>query len=230
MPENEGDAIMSIGKQVSVSSGRAVTVMASVASMFLPFKANADSLQSRLSTQAFYQTSKGEINEAGLGIDHSLTFKYATLGVGGAFAGDLGNGATSLEKAGTNLTLSAPSGFGATVYAQRSRFLGNQRAFGGLAHMPVGRVNLRAGAERDITGNTPVFAGADFGFDPVSVSVTAIVPIVPGKEYPNAGGTIQLTLKTKLVNFFARVFGMSDPEDKKLLAENAQIGIEVPIR
>lgn len=230
MPEKKGDAIMSIGKQVSVSSGKAVTVMVSVASMFLPFKASADSLQSRLSTQAFYQTSKDEIHEAGLGIEHSLTFKCATLGTSTAFAGDLDSGVTSLEKAGVNLTLSAPSGFAATVYAQRSRFLGNQRAFGGVAHVPLGQVNLRAGAERDITGNTPVFAGADFGFDPVSVSITAIVPLVPGKEYPNVGGTMQLTLKTEFVNFVTSVFGMSDPEGRKLLAENAQVGIEVPLK
>ena len=215
---------------VSRSSGKVITVVASVATLLLPFKANADSLQSRLSTQAFYQTSKGETHEAGLGIEHSLTFGCANLGLGTAFAGDLESGATSLEKAGANLTLSAPGGFGLTAYAQRSRFLGNQRAFGGVAHLSSSSLGLRAGAELDITGNTPVFAGADLGFDPVSVSATAIVPFVQGKESPNAGGTVQLTLKTKVANFFVRAFGMSDPEDGKLLAANAQLGIEVQIR
>lgn len=227
---------MSSLKQISKTQKKAVATGLLVAVLLLPFKAKAESiegtgLKKEISMQMFYQARKGDGHEAGAGLDAALGLKPVTLGVSLGMAGNLETGATSLETAGVNLTVAPFPVIGITGYAQKSRFLGGQAAAGGVLHANLNSITLHGGAERDlVTQVTPLFIGADAELGQIAVSPTLIFPIVPGQNHLNTGGTIKITWKTKITNFFARAFGMMEPEHKQLLAGNVQVGIEIPVK
>ncbi|MFH2106062.1 MAG: hypothetical protein ABII22_02290 [Candidatus Micrarchaeota archaeon] len=202
-----------------------------IAALCFPFKAKADELSLTRGTaaQLFYQTNREQRQKVGIGFDSTFSLRDFSLGLGTSVVSELGKGNTSLERAGLSFGFPLPFGLSATTYAQIYQFLGGQRAFGGVLHLPLGQVTLQAGGERDVAGATPVFAGADFPIGPVLISPTAIAPMVDGQDYPNLGGTVKLTWKTKVANFFLQVFGMTNPEKKELLAGNVQAGVEIPI-
>ncbi len=205
---------------------------------FLPFKAAAEEPNSSngsgakrsVATQIFYQDRKDTGHETGLGLDTEIQIKPLALGFGTSVSGNLEHGNMTLERATANATVSLPHNLAVTGYAQRNRFLGGQRAVGGALHADLGAITLHTGAEYDLIGKViPIFVGMDIPLGQLIISPTLIVPIVPEREYPNLGGTVKLSLKTKAVNFFVQIFGMFEPKTKTALAENVQIGVEVPI-
>lgn len=226
-------------KQLSVSPGKIVATTLVVASLVLPFKAKAEELNQakegveltrQTIVQTFYQYRKGEGHEAGLGVDTTLGIGPTNLDLGLGIAVNLETGITTLETAGTKLTFPLFLMMSATGYMQRSRFLGGQTAAGGVLHAKLDQVVLHAGAEYDlITRAVPVFVGADVDLGPVIISSTVIAPIVPEQNSPNLGGTLRITWKTKIANFFTRAFGMMDPATKTPLAGNVQAGVEISL-
>lgn len=230
---------MNSQKYVSGTARRAVATALVISSLLLPFKAMAEQpeqakgpeLSRQVTAQMFYQYRKGEGHEAGAGLDARLGIGAVNLDLGVGIAGNLEKGSILLENAGAKLTFPLVSVVSATGYAQRSRFLGGQNAVGGAFHAKFDPVVLHAGAEYDlITRAVPVFVGADRGVGPIDLSGTVILPVVPGQNHPNLGGTVKITWKTKVANFFVRVFGMMDPSTRVPLAGNVQTGIEIPLQ
>lgn len=241
----KGDVLMVSLRIVSVNQTRkdglkrVIAATLVIATTFLPFKAKAEELDSAkkglevkrsVAAEVFYQAIKGEGHEAGAGLDANIGAGPVNLGFGASVAGNLRTGATVLERATANATFSLPYNLALTTYAQRCRFLGGQRAVGGVFHADLGSVILHTGAEYDLIGKAvPVFVGADVNLGPITVSPTLIVPVVPQRDYPNIGGTLKVSLKTKVVNFFVRAFGMFEPKQGIALAGNVQAGIEIPL-
>lgn len=210
-----------------------------IAALLVPFKAKAEELEEKaqeprkpFAAKVFTQYRKGDGLGAGFGLFGTPKLGPITLGLGSEFSGDLNSGTGSLETA--HLSVSGPiyGPLSVTAYAQASRFLGGQKATGGVLHLELESVTIHAGAERDVGGPVPLFAWVDIPIGAVTISPKAILPVnVPGQDHPKAGGHLQVALDLGGTTVFVRGILMTDPEnpkEPKVLAANGQVGVNRP--
>lgn len=206
-----------------------------MAALVMPFKAKAEKISEKaqapnkaVAARVFTQYGKDKGLEAGFGIFGKFKLKPVSLQIGTEVAADVLNGNMTLETA--HLSISAPvyGPLSATAYAQASRFLGNQKALGGAVHLGLGPVTIHAGAEKDLGGPVPIFAGVDVPVGPVTISPMLIVPTnVPDQDTPRLGGFLDIKVKLKDgTTLVSRAFMMTDPATGQVLAVNGQVGVQ----
>ncbi|MFA5049537.1 MAG: hypothetical protein WC501_00865 [Candidatus Micrarchaeia archaeon] len=217
-------------KRILLSSAITLAVLA------LPLLSNAEELQPKesgvrqeLNLSLFTQKGYQKTWEAGLGLDAKLKIDPIAINLGVSVSGELLTGTVNLEGASLGLNFPiAPDIVDGMVYAQMSRFLGDQKVVGLSLGGEINSIYLFAGTEYDKIGLIPIYMGVEAPIGPITITTIPLGFIDSKCGQHLIGGEFKITYGTEMFKVFARTFGILDPKTGDPIVGDIRSGAEFP--